>query len=116
MIIMDERTQVKQAIQRWVARNGLDRTYGVDKRGRRVGAELMALDQETATAADVAEIIGNSAWAEKQSCLECGKETWEIVEIGDPPDYSDSNTAYLCRDCLRAALRLFGDEINKRQT
>jgi hypothetical protein len=87
---------------------GLDRTYGADKRGRRVGAELMALDQEAATAAQVAEIIGNSSWARELACSECGHETWGIVEIGEPPDY-ESATAYLCRDCLRAALRLLGD-------
>lgn len=108
MIVLDERTQVKQAIQRWVAMYGLDRTYGADKRGRRVGAELMALDQDTATAADVAEIIGNSSWVRERACNECGKETWDVVEIGEPPCY-ESATACVCRDCLRAALRLLGD-------
>lgn len=108
MIVLDERTQVKQAIQRWVARYGLDQTYGADKRGRRVGAELMALNQETATAAEVAEIIGNSSWARERACNECGKETWDVVELGETPDY-ESATACVCRDCLRAALRLLGD-------
>ena len=107
MIVLDERTQVKQAIQRWVAMYGLERTYVADKRGRRVGAELMALDQETATAAQVAEIIGNSSWARVQACNECGKETWDVVELGEPPD-SESATARVCCDCLRAALRLLG--------
>lgn len=108
MIVLDERTQVKQAIQRWVRTYGLDRTYGADKRGRRVGAELMALDQDTATAAEVAEIIGNSSWARKRACNECGQETWGVVELGEPPDY-ESATACVCRDCLHAALRLLGD-------
>ena len=109
MIVLDERTQVKDAIQRWVKMYGLDRTYGEDKRGRRIGAELLELDQETATAAQVSEIIGNSFWVREKACSECGHETWGIVEIGDPPDYV-SETAYLCRDCLRAALRLLGGE------
>jgi hypothetical protein len=108
MIVLDERTQVKDAIQRWVQMYGLDRTYSTDKRRRLVGAELMALDQETATAAEVAEIIGNSYWARKRACNECGKETWQVVELGEPPDY-ESATACICRDCLRAALRLLGD-------
>lgn len=108
MIVLDERTQVKQAIQRWVRMYGLDRTYGADQHGRRVGAELMALDQETATAADVAEIIGNSSWACERPCNECGQETWSAVEIGEPPDY-ESATAVVCGACLRAALRLLGD-------
>ena len=108
MIVLNEQTQVKQAIQRWVAAYGLDRTYGADKRGRKVGAELMALDQETATAADVAEIIGNSSWVGKRACNECGLETWDMVELGEPPDY-ESATVCVCRDCLRSALRLLGD-------
>lgn len=108
MIVLDERTQVKNAIQRWVQMYGLDRSYGADKRGRHVGAELMALDQETATAADVAEIIGNSFWARKRACYECGKETWQVVELSEPAD-DESATACICRDCLRAALRLLGD-------
>lgn len=105
MIVLDERTQVKQAIQQWMQTYGLD---GADKRWRRVGAELMALDQDTATAAEVAEIIGNSSWARERACNECGQETWDVVEIGEPRDY-ESATAVVCRDCLRAALRLLGD-------
>jgi len=104
MIVFDERTQVKRAIKMWVAMYGLDRTYGADKRGRKVGAELMALDQETATAADVEEIIGGSSWACKRACDECDKETWDIVEL-----CNDNATAWVCRDCLHGALRLLGD-------
>ena len=104
MIVLDERTQVKQAIQQWIAIYG----YGADTRGRRVGAELMALDKETATADQVAEIIGNSSWARERACHECGKEAWDVVELGEQPDY-ESATACVCRDCLHAALRLLGD-------
>lgn len=41
-------------------------------------------------------------------CGECGKKTWQIIEIGEFPD-SESATAYLCADCLRAALHLLGE-------
>lgn len=108
MIILNERTQVKHAIKKWLEMYGLDRTYGADKRGRKVGAELLALDQETATADDVAEIIGNRSWVREASCSECGATSWGIVQIGEPPDY-ESETAYLCRNCLQSALRLLGD-------
>ncbi len=108
MNVLDERTQVKGAIKNWIDRYGLNRTYGADKRGRNVGKELLALNQETATADDVAEIIGNSSWAREMACSECGKKTWGIVQIGEEPDY-ESATAYVCSDCLRAALRLLGD-------
>jgi hypothetical protein len=108
MILLNERTQVKHAIKKWLEMYGLDRTYGADKRGRKVGAELLALDQETATADDVAEIIGNRSWVHEASCSECGATSWGIVQIGEPPDY-ESETAYLCRNCLQSALRLLGD-------
>lgn len=108
MIVLDERTQVKQAIEEWVQAYGLDQGGYGDNRGRRVGAELMALDQETATAAQVAEIIGNDSWTHAKACDECGQESWRVVEIGEPRA-PDSATAVVCRDCLRAALRLLGD-------
>lgn len=108
MRVLDERTQVKEAIQRWIERYGVDRTYAMDKRGRSVGKELMNLDQETATADDVAEIIGNNSWAHEEECGECGKRSWGIVEIGDKPDH-ESNTAYVCGGCLRSALLLLGN-------
>jgi hypothetical protein len=107
MELLDERSQVKAAIQRWIAKYGMDKTYGADKRGRKVGAELAELDAETATAEQVGEIIGNRSWACPRSCDECGQETWQLVQLGEEPDY-ESRTASICSDCLRAALRLLG--------
>lgn len=109
MIILNERNQVKQAIKDWCLHYGLTRTYPMDKRGRKVGEELMALNPETATAKDVAEIIGNTLWAGPRCCSECGSETWDCVQLGEPPDY-ESATAWICKDCLKKALQLFGDE------
>ena len=106
MKIFDEREQVKRAIRQWIEQYGPVSTYGADNRGRSVGAELMALDQDTATSAQVNEIIG-SAWVSEYECGECGKKSWRIVEIGQEPDY-ESATAYLCADCLRSALQLLG--------
>ena len=107
MELLDERNQVKTAIQNWLARYGMDSTYIADTRGRKVGAELSALDPGTATADQIAEIIGNHSWAHPAACDECGKETWQIVRVGEEPDY-ESSTAEVCGDCLRAALRLLG--------
>lgn len=104
MEIMNERFQIKQAIKNWIGMYGLEETYGADKRGRQVGKELMALDQETATTSEVTEIIGVS-WVYKKECGECGEKTWDIVEIGEIPNY-ESQTAYLCLNCLKKAVRL----------
>lgn len=108
MIVLNERTQVKRAIKQWVDKYCPSGTDGGDDNWRNVGEALMALDQETATSADVAHIIGDSYWACKKACHECGKETWDIVELGEPPDH-DSATACVCRNCLRAALFLLDD-------
>ena len=107
MELLNERHQVRTVAKRWRAQYG-EGTYVADKRGRMVGDELAALDPETATADDVAEIIGHRDWVCKNTCHECGAETWDAVEVGQPPDY-ESCTATICGDCLSAALRLLGD-------
>lgn len=104
MRILNERTQIKDAIKNFVEMYGLE-TYGADKRGRSIGKELLALDPETATRSEVNKIIGNGAWVSEVTCGECGKQTWDIVEIGEEPDY-ESATAYICIDCLKKAVNL----------
>ena len=105
MRVLNEREMVKQAIANWVSVYDLHGTHGADNRGRSVGAELMELDQETATAEQVQEIIGNKSWARKAYCNNCGAVTWDLVELGEPPDY-ESATACVCRGCLTEALRM----------
>ena len=107
MELLNERHQVRNVAKKWRAQYGAG-TYGGDKRQRMVGQELAALNAETATAAEVAEIVGNGSWVCKKTCHECGAETWDAVEVGQPPDY-ESSTATICGGCLRAALRLLGD-------
>lgn len=101
MKLLNERNQIKTAIENWIANYGLESSYGADKRKRHVGRELLALDQETATAQDVAAIIGNESWVCQRACNECGAKTWGIVEVGD-----DDDSVWICADCLRAALKL----------
>ncbi len=106
MELLNERNQVRTVARRWHSQYGAG-TYGGDKRGRMVGDELAALDTESATAADVAEIVGNGSWVVKYTCHECGAETWDAVQVGQPPD-CESSTATICGNCLSAALRLLG--------
>jgi hypothetical protein len=101
---LDERYQVRKAIENFPRMWG-EGSYPADVRGRMVGAELKALDPETATAAQVNEIIGNEVWAYPMACNECGAETWDLVEVGEPDDH-DSRTARLCEGCLLAGARL----------
>jgi hypothetical protein len=72
-----------------------------------VGKELLAMNSQTATAAEVNEIIGNQRWCCPRECDECGAKTWGLVQLGQEPD-DESNTAEICGNCLTAALRLLG--------
>jgi hypothetical protein len=108
---LNQRTLVKDAIKDFVYHYGLG-TYGADKRGRNVGKELLALNPETVTASEVSEIIGNTHWCSERCCDECGNVTYDIVEIGEPPDY-ESSTANICLDCLKKAVELI--EGNKNE-
>ena len=109
MHLLNERNQVRKVADRWLAQYGLYGSYGADNRRRSIGRKLLALDKETATAEDVAEIIGNTSWVCQQKCGECGTKSWNIVQVGEPLDY-ESATAYLCVNCLRAAVKLVEDE------
>ena len=104
MKLLDERTQVREVAKAWNKQYGAG-TYSRDKRGRMVGLELDAIDVETATAEQVAEIIGHAGWVAQAACDECGTRSWRVVQFGDEPDY-ESNTANVCADCLRKALSL----------
>jgi hypothetical protein len=68
---------------------------------KEIAASLEALDKETATAADVAAIIGNESWT-RLTCDECGKDTDAVIMVGQEPDY-ESHTASLCRSCVERA-------------
>lgn len=58
MRLMNERSQIRTVADRWRECYG-NGTYSTDRRGRQVGEELENLDIEAASAASVAEIIGN---------------------------------------------------------
>ena len=103
MQLLDERHQIKVVARKWKAQYPTGVNGGVD-----IGGKLQGLDVETATADDVAQIVGNRSWIAPSTCHECGAETWDAVQVGERPDY-DSSTATICANCLRAALRLLGD-------
>lgn len=69
------------------------------------GNKLRAMDKETASAEQVAEIIGNRSWTDLQ-CHECGAHGVKaVVEVGVSDDY-DGATARLCFACIRKAAAL----------
>ena len=103
MELQDERSQLRTVAQRWRKAYSMS-PWAADADKQDIGKALAALDAETATAEDVARIIGNRTWVGPKTCHECGAETWATVEVGQ----EDCETATVCADCLRAALRLLG--------
>src|SRR5690348_10271210 len=98
MKLITTRDAIKRAITSFRASYG-DGTYGNDRRGRRAGAELAALDPDTVDRAVVDEIIGNDSWTGLK-CNECGDpDNDAVVQVGEEPDY-ESATAYLCLTCV----------------
>ena len=100
-----EREQLRGVASRWREAYPREGRIVGDKSTKRIQDQLDALDVETATAADVAAIIGNKLWVCAPTCNECGEDSWDAVELGEPPDY-ESATATICADCLRKALAL----------
>ena len=104
MKTLRERDQARTVAVSWrtqVCRS----SYGSYKRNRKVGDELAALDTETTTAAQIAEIVGHDSWCRPQKCDECDNHSWDVVQLGEDSDY-ESNTANVCAPCLRKALAM----------
>ena len=97
MILHTTRGEIRTVVARWTAQY---------PRGSKddITAQLRALNTETATAADVAAIIGNSTWTDLR-CDDCAAHVACVVELGPEPDY-ESATASVCVPCLARALTL----------
>ena len=99
MLIITERDSIKHAISSFIKR------WGNGTRGIQVGYELSKLNPDTCTAEEVDTLIGNNTWTSK-TCNECGNRAKDVIRLGEEPDY-ESQTAYLCKDCLTKAYNLF---------
>lgn len=110
MKLITERTQVREVAKRWANSYPENGPYGRDPQKQAITKALAALDVETATAADVAAIIGNDSWCCPQKCHECGAVVDVAVQVGEEPDY-ESNTATLCFACVENALALMGPNV-----
>lgn len=103
-LLDSEREQVQRVADRWKQQYCHGGDWGSLLRGssHAIYTKLAALPS-TATAADVAAIIGNDGWI-GEDCDECGEHT-AIVLLGDEPDH-ESHTVYLCADCVRRVQQL----------
>lgn len=103
MLLRTERAQVKDVRERFEISHPEAKSQ-IEK--------LKVLDTDTANAADVAKIIGNPSWVRAVCCSECNRPSYDVVQLGEPPDY-ESHTAWVCKGCLEKALTLLnGGDIN----
>lgn len=69
---------------------------------KKVLIHLRAMDLATATEEQIAAIIGNRSWT-RLECIECKQDCRTAIQLGQAFD-AESQTAYLCPNCLRVAL------------
>lgn len=110
MNVITERELIRSVAARWRHQYGdrgdySSRRLRSGKTAAEVAAQLDQLDPETATAADVARIIGNDSWTRVAECDECRGRAPCVVEVGEPPDY-ESSTARLCLPCAERAVAM----------
>ncbi len=98
----DERAQIRGVAERWAKQY---KNAPPDSHQGQIRQKLNALDVETATAKDVAAIIGNPTWVCAQRCDECDGYPASIMQLGDEPDY-DASTVWMCRGCLVKAIEV----------
>lgn len=106
MKLICDRTGVRDVARRWdeqYKHYDSDAKVASGKTFSAISKELHALDPESATADDVAKIIGNRTWAGVYWCDECKGQVKVAMQVGAEPDY-ESATATVCGPCLRKAL------------
>ena len=99
--VEDERDMVRTVAGRWAEQYKDWLVTHEDKACK--GKALAGLDPETATASDVARIVGNDTWVGPPECIECQARTYEMIHLGEVPGY-DARFVRVCRKCLVIAL------------
>lgn len=107
--LITKRTLILGVADAWAKQyKGWQKHSPQEKEKGRIGRTLRKLDKETATAADVAAIIGNDSWTRVDTCGVCDEEATALVQIGQEWT-QDSRTVLACESCVRKALALFGN-------
>lgn len=108
MKLMTLRMQILGIIETWKA-NRL--TYRSSEEGKAELAKLKAIDLSTVTIERIVNIIKiESRYIRPQLCSECHKYCEILVHVGEELDY-ESETAYLCKECLEKAFNLIKDAL-----
>lgn len=105
MKLISAKTMVAEVVKTWRAQYFRDGKWTRCVGGSENIYQRLSALPETATADDVAAIIGNDTWAHSPACHECKRIMPAVVQLGEPPDY-ESHTASICVDCLKEAVTL----------
>lgn len=98
IVVGSTRELIRHVAESWRAQYG----RSTDEKWAAVQERLDTLEKETASAADVHEIIGNNSWTQRECDVCCDDVEW-WVRIGEEPEY-ESSTVHVCRRCLAQAL------------
>jgi hypothetical protein len=98
-LLPSEREQVSQVAARWKQSYYRGDVWQPCHGGSQQIHDALAVLPETATAADVAAIIGNASWV-GHHCRLCDRTKSEAYDIGQDRDY-ESDTVTICRECLQ---------------
>jgi len=63
--------------------------------------KLLSMDLSTATSEEV-NLVTEIAYIQHIQCDECGNTSWNLVQLGEEPDYY-SNTSTICYNCIADA-------------
>lgn len=109
MILLNERYQVKkfitEGLPNMVATPGWGNAIWSQEQKQSLLTQIQNLDPSTATAEDIAKIMGTSYYVRPLECHECGETSWDCVLLGEEPNY-DSSHARICFSCLQKAVNL----------
>lgn len=96
------RTLAAEAAKHWRKQYGDN--AGPDKTAIQRALERLG---ENPAPDDVDKAIGNQSWTRVPNCDGCDKENpRSVVRVGQKSDY-ESNTAFLCAQCLQEAVGLY---------
>ena len=101
MELKTKANKIKTVADRWDLQ--YPRPYSLDK--DMIGNALRSKSPKTEK--EVMDIIGNRSWT-SVVCDECGLEHDIVIRLGEEPDY-ESATVYVCKSCLKKALKMIKD-------